>query len=331
MLAELEKRSKQAAAAASEWQAGGRGVALRLGQRVVHRGTGFRGVVVGWDAACCEDEEWVERSGAAKLAGGLKCAGAGRREGGKLREAPPATSAQPPARPAFTTSPPLPPPNPPHITPHHTSTPLQPAVLLCPRRRAHPHRLPQPPLPPPLPHTLPPPRDHPRSQPFYFVLVDVRDWSFDASQPPVAYVAQELLAAPELVDDGAAWGEVRERAPARRRTRCKGCRLCARNWPPPTGPLWALATRCPPQVYGSEELQHPYSYVLFLGSDAAGDLLPCRQLRDKYAQKRRDVYPPGADGAEGESEGGSGGGEGGGRGKGPGGPKIPGIDMSSLM
>ena len=45
-------------------------------------------------------------------------------------------------------------------------------------------------------------------QPFYHVLVDVRDWKFDAAQPPVAYVAQELLAAPELTDDGASWTEV---------------------------------------------------------------------------------------------------------------------------
>jgi len=88
------------------------------------------------------------------------------------------------------------------------------------------------------------------------------------------------------------------------------------------------------QVYGTEELQHPYSYVLFLGADARGDLLPCRQLRDKYSQARRDVYRPGEDGGEGGEGGGgddAGGGGGGGGGKGPGGPKIPGIDMSSLM
>jgi hypothetical protein len=77
LLAELEKRSKQAAAAASEWSGAGAAAGapprlLRLGQRVVHRGSGYRGVVVGWDAACCEDEEWVARSGAAELAGGLQ-------------------------------------------------------------------------------------------------------------------------------------------------------------------------------------------------------------------------------------------------------------------
>ncbi|GBG00504.1 hypothetical protein Rsub_13266 [Raphidocelis subcapitata] len=200
LLAELEKRSKQAAAAASEWRSAA--PLLRLGQRVVHRGSGYRGAVVGWDAACCEDEEWVERSGAGKLEGGLK-------------------------------------------------------------------------------------------QPFYHVLVDVRDWAFDATQPPVAYVAQELLAAPELTDDGTSWGE----------------------------------------VYGEDELQHPYSYVLFLGADARGDLVPCRQMRDKYGAPRRDVRRPGTEEEEEGEEGGGGAGGGGGDagGQGPGGPKIPGIDMSSLM
>jgi heat shock protein HspQ len=47
------------------------------------------------------------------------------------------------------------------------------------------------------------------SQPFYHLLVEVSDWSYDAAQPPVAYVAQELLAAPELEDEGASWGQVR--------------------------------------------------------------------------------------------------------------------------
>jgi heat shock protein HspQ len=46
------------------------------------------------------------------------------------------------------------------------------------------------------------------SQPFYHLLVEVSDWSYDAAQPPVAYVAQELLAAPELEDEGASWSQV---------------------------------------------------------------------------------------------------------------------------
>ena len=83
-------------------------------------------------------------------------------------------------------------------------------------------------------------------------------------------------------------------------------------------------------MYGTDELQHPYSYVLFLGTDARGDFVPCRQLRDKYGAPRRDVRRPGSEEEEEEGGGGDGGGSGGG-GQGPGGPKIPGIDMSSLM
>ena len=45
-------------------------------------------------------------------------------------------------------------------------------------------------------------------QPFYHVLVDVRDWEFDAAAPPVAYIAQELLMAPEREDEGKSWVEV---------------------------------------------------------------------------------------------------------------------------
>ena len=220
LLAALETRAKRAEAAAAAWKSGSRPV-LRLGQRVVHRRLGYRGVVVGWDLACCEADEWLEASGAgaADSAGSSGSGSSG--SSGAL--------------------------------------------------------------------------EHGLKQPFYHILVDVRDWRFDAAQPPVAYAAQELLAAPELVDDGASWSE----------------------------------------VYGPGELQHPYSYILFLGQDARGDLLPCRQLRGKYSAPRRDVRRPGSEEEEGsddEGGGGGGGGEGGGGGGGGGrGPKIPGIDMSSLM
>lgn len=56
------------------------------------------------------------------------------------------------------------------------------------------------------------------------------------------------------------------------------------------------------EVHGGDEFQHPYSYLLFLGVDGAGDLLPVKQLRDKYAVERRDVYAQGGDGEEGEEE-----------------------------
>jgi hypothetical protein len=93
------------------------------------------------------------------------------------------------------------------------------------------------------------------------------------------------------------------------------------------------------QVYGPDALQHPYSYVLFLGQDARGDMIPCRQLRDKYGARRQDVFKPGSEPSEeddseeegGGGGGGSGGSGGGGLGGGGGGKvKIPGIDMSSL-
>lgn len=131
-------------------------------------------------------------------------------------------------------------------------------------------------------------------QPFYHVLVDVRDWDFDASQPPVAYAAEEMLTCPELEQEGMTWT----------------------------------------QVYGAgDDLQHPYSYVLFLGADARGDMLPCRQLRDKYGVKRRDVYRPGTqtdesgdDNTDADDEQ-----RGSGDDSNPKGPRIPGIDMSSLQ
>jgi hypothetical protein len=65
-------------------------------------------------------------------------------------------------------------------------------------------------------------------------------------------------------------------------------------------------------------------------------MLPCRQLRDKYGARRRDVYKPGTEpsdeDSEGDGEGGGGSGGGGPKGSGSGGGKviIPGIDMSSL-
>ena len=40
-------------------------------------------------------------------------------------------------------------------------------------------------------------------------------------------------------------------------------------------------------------IRHPYAYLLFLGPDGQGNMLPCRQLRDKYCVQRKDVYAPG--------------------------------------
>lgn len=73
MLAQLDRQAKQAAALAAEaGAAADNQPRLRLGQRVVHREQGYRGVVVGWDVGCCESEEWQERAGAEALKSGLR-------------------------------------------------------------------------------------------------------------------------------------------------------------------------------------------------------------------------------------------------------------------
>ncbi len=46
-----------------------------------------------------------------------------------------------------------------------------------------------------------------------------------------------------------------------------------------------------PEVYGYDSFDHVYLYSLFLGQDARGNMLPVRQLRDRYSQQRQDVYP----------------------------------------
>lgn len=107
---------------------------------------------------------------------------------------------------------------------------------------------------------------HGPGQIFYHLLVDARDWEYDPHLPPVAYVAEELLRAPEMESEG-----------------CKS---------------WV-------EAYGNDPLQHPYLYILFLGMDGRGDYVPCRQLRDKHNVQRRDVYRPGEDGTDGGASGGS--------------------------
>ena len=57
-------------------------------------------------------------------------------------------------------------------------------------------------------------------------------------EPPAAYVAEEWLSAPSLEDANATWLE----------------------------------------AHGKDELQHPFAYVLFLGTDARGDMIPCRSV-----------------------------------------------------
>jgi uncharacterized protein with gpF-like domain len=74
MLSALDRQAKQAAALTAEAEAGaaGKQLQLRLGQRVVHKQHGYRGVVVGWDVGCCESEQWQERAEAEGLKNGLR-------------------------------------------------------------------------------------------------------------------------------------------------------------------------------------------------------------------------------------------------------------------
>lgn len=44
--------------------------------------------------------------------------------------------------------------------------------------------------------------------------------------------------------------------------------------------------------HGSDPFEHLFLMQLFLGEDERGDLIPVRQLRDKYLQARRDIQPP---------------------------------------
>ncbi|KAL4857449.1 Clp protease adapter protein ClpF [Chlorella vulgaris] len=209
----LRKLEAAAAEAAAQYLCPVEEPRFTLGEMVVHTTKGYRGVVCGWDLACCEGTEWQQAAGVSELANGA-------------------------------------------------------------------------------------------DQVFYHLLVDSRDWPLDGDSPPVAYVAEECLTPGSAAD----------------------------------------FTSDQPLVDGSFE--HPYSYLLFLGADGQGNMVPARQLRDKYCVGRRDVYAPGEsrweeqeeeDGGGSSSDGNNGGGSG------PEGPdgapppaggagrrKIPGIDMSSL-
>ncbi|GAB4820106.1 hypothetical protein N2152v2_007152 [Parachlorella kessleri] len=134
------------------------------------------------------------------------------------------------------------------------------------------------------------------NQVFYHLLVDARDWPYDDEQPPVAYVPESRLAPAAPAEEGEDVD------------------------PNPEGGLF----------------QHPYSYLLFLGPDGQGNMLPGRQLRNKYSLQRKDVYSPGEQADDEGTDDPRGGGGGSGDGPQPqgggtsGGFKIPGIDMSSL-
>ncbi|KAL6764350.1 hypothetical protein V8C86DRAFT_2474337 [Haematococcus lacustris] len=229
LLSKLESSAKQVQALAAEYTGGSTfKPRLRLGQRIVHRVHGYRGVVVGWDAQCCEAEDWVEANGGAGVN---------------------------------------------------------------------------------------------QAQPFYHVLVDQRDWEFDAYQPPVAYVAEELCWTPEdggpppaamprhpnapgpFLSAGVAGSPVPTTASSAAAGAASLAATSAYPRPAPAsgksntpatkgvtqamqGPGTAASSSTDSEedsggvswmeMFGSEPLEHPYRYILFLGQDARGDYMPCR-------------------------------------------------------
>lgn len=203
----FEEKAAEAAEVAAQYLCPVEEPRFSLGEMVVHSSKGYRGVVCGWDLACCEGTDWQAAAGVDELSAGT-------------------------------------------------------------------------------------------SQVFYHVLVDSRDWPTVGDQPPVAYVAEELLTAGSSAD----------------------------------------FSSDQPLVDGSFE--HPYSYLLFLGADGQGNMVPARQLRDKYCVARRDVYQPGEsrweeaeeeEGEEDEEPSSIGGLDGADAPRDASGRRIiPGIDMSSL-
>ena len=115
-------------------------------------------------------------------------------------------------------------------------------------------------------------------QPFYHVLVDVGDWPLTSSTPPIAYVPQERLLAPQVCLPG--FILLNFRVPHKYLHICTG-HPDALQWPS----TWASEK-------GADLFEHPMKTVLFLGEDDNGDLIPTRALRDKHGQSRQDVYPP---------------------------------------
>jgi hemimethylated DNA binding protein len=113
-------------------------------------------------------------------------------------------------------------------------------------------------------------------QPFYHVLVDARDWRGPEDSPPLAYVPQSRLAWPEDPECWSTWG------------RLDGGEESGEKRDHSDTPLPLFAS------LGADEreLLHPYSYLLFLGADERGDMIPTKALRERYSQPRVDVYPP---------------------------------------
>ena len=120
-------------------------------------------------------------------------------------------------------------------------------------------------------------------QPFYHVLVDARDWRGPEDSPPLAYVPQSRLTWPEDPESWSTWSRLDEREREEGGNGGAGDRGGAAS--PPPSPFASLGA-------DERELLHPYSYLLFLGADERGDMIPTKALRERYSQPRVDVYPP---------------------------------------
>lgn len=71
-LAQLDTRGKASQAVQEQLSQAAPLRRLRLGQRVVHKQFGWRGMVCGWDPYCCESSEWAVTSKAELLKNGLR-------------------------------------------------------------------------------------------------------------------------------------------------------------------------------------------------------------------------------------------------------------------
>jgi len=95
---------------------------------------------------------------------------------------------------------------------------------------------------------------------FYILLVDIRDFGDqalrDPNLAPITYIAEEELASVPFPLDEVGDDRV---------------------------PTWK-------DTFGEDPLQHPYLYMLYLGPDAEGNLIPTRALRNRYKIARWDVY-----------------------------------------
>ena len=132
-------------------------------------------------------------------------------------------------------------------------------------------------------------------QPFYHVLVDARDWRGREDSPPLAYVPQSRLLWPEDPSEcWATWPKVDEVMKEKREGEGEEGEEGSNN---STASLFASGA-------GERELLHPYSYLLFLGADERGDLIPTKALRERYSQPRVDVFPPSSSSSSSSSGGG---------------------------